>query len=41
VQKDASARRRGAGPYSFSVHDRVFVHPRDQREFEALVRYVM
>jgi hypothetical protein len=25
----------------FSVHNRVFVHPRDQREFEALVRYMM
>jgi hypothetical protein len=25
----------------FSVHNRVFVHPRDGREFEALVRYVM
>ena len=25
----------------FSVHNRVVVHPRDQREFEALVRYMM
>jgi len=25
----------------FSVHNRVFVHPRDGREFEALVRYMM
>jgi len=25
----------------FSVHNRVFVHPGDQREFEALVRYMM
>jgi hypothetical protein len=25
----------------FSVHNRVLVHPRDQREFEALVRYLM
>jgi hypothetical protein len=25
----------------FSVHNRVFVHPGDGREFEALVRYMM
>jgi hypothetical protein len=25
----------------FAVHNRVFVHPRDGREFEALVRYMM
>jgi hypothetical protein len=25
----------------FSVHNRVYVHPRDGREFEALVRYMM
>jgi hypothetical protein len=25
----------------FSVHNRVFVHPREGREFEALVRYMM
>jgi len=25
----------------FSVHNRVVVHPRDQREFEAFVRYMM
>jgi hypothetical protein len=31
-----SWRRRG-----FSVHNRVFVHPREGREFEALVRYMM
>ena len=25
----------------FSVHNRVFVHPRDGHEFEALIRYMM